>query len=296
VFGDGGSFDSEPTVQWLDAPPEQGGQWHDMAVTWGNPYDRSLGWSARSYTLYPDDPNMSGIWGIRLIGRPNTDNPPGADPDGLIGFNELRIYGAVDLNVNFSKNLAAGATPIITHVHAGQLANVNDGDLSTRVDTWGAGDQGEDFVGVTWNEPQDSVGAVGITFHRFFDGGLFDDNVSPMRVEVTRDGSTWEAVSGLDKYRYPDVYPELAEFATPGGVRFDPEFSFLFTFDLQDDILGIRAIGDPDGPADVDGFIGILEFEVFQSIPEPSTILLLGLGTVGLLAAGRRKRRRQSAA
>ena len=295
VFGDGGTFDATPTLQYLDAPLEKGGTWHDVAATFDTPYDRSVGGSPmRPYSITPVDQSLSGVWGVRLIGAPNTDRAPGADPTGFIALSELRVVGEVDLMVDFSQNLAHqsnGATAIMTHAQSGNPGAINDGNLLSREQTFGAGNQGEDFVGVLWQEPQDNVRAVGITFKRFVDGGLFDDAVSPFRIEVTHDGTTWTPVSGLDKFRYDDVYQVLADFTDDPPPNFYPEMGFLFTFSPVFGIQGIRAIGDPDGYVDGDGFLGVFEFEAYSIlIPEPTTLSLLGLGGIATWLRRRKKR------
>lgn len=292
AFADGGTFDSQPRVEVLDAPVADGGVWSTLAVTFDTPYDRSLGVnSLRTYNIMPASPVSGTIWGVRIIGAPNNDNAPGGDPDGFIASTELKLTGAIDLQINFSTNLALqsnGGTAIINQAQTGQPGNINDGNLLTREQTFGAGTTPLDFVGVTWATPKDQVAAVGITFKRFGDGGLFDPDNLP-DVEFTTDGSTWQSVSGLDLMRYGEIATAMIDFATPPGVTFPPEQSFLFTFDPVSGIRGIRAIGAPEGTVDGNGFLGVFEFEVFQAtVPEPASALLAMLGGAALL--GRRRR------
>lgn len=295
VFGDGGTFDSQPRVEILTAPLEDGGVWQQIGVTFNTPYDRGLGGQAfRPYTITPDDPNLTGVWGIRLAGPANADNPPGADPDGFIASSELNFRGQIDLPIDFNTNLAHqsnGGIAFMNQAQTGNPAAINDGDLFTREQTFGAGATPEDFFGVTWDEAQDQVRAVGVTFKRFGDGGLFDP-ATPPRIEYTLDGSTWISAPGLDLFRYEDVASNMVNYG------FGPEQAFLFTFDELSDIVGIRAIGAPEGSVDGNGFVGVFEFEVFGSalvqaqIPEPAT------GTLAVIAlallGGRLTRRRRA--
>lgn len=125
--------------------------------------------------------------------------------------------------------------------------------------------------------PHDNVGAIGITFKTFWDGGWFE--LDSMKVQYTTDGgATWHDVTGLDMGRYPDDLDYLINVAF-----WEEAVPYLWTFDEVDGVNGIRIYGAPGaiGP-DYEHFVGALELEVFAVIPEPATLALLALGNLRL--------------
>ena len=257
--GDGGTFAATPEVQYLDAP-DPIGVWHTIsAVTWAPVYnpDYLPGNEVRLYEIAVNEP-LSNVWGIRLIGDGNPNGAVASDPTGWVGFQELAVFGDLDIGeIDLSKNLALHQTAIATVEHAGTLANLTDGDLTTRMDTWGPWAK-EDYLGVQWPTPQYRVSAIGVAFKYFADGGIFDDCQDPLRVEYTTvSNSSWTPVAGLNKFRYPYVWQRLSYLPAA-------QVGFLFTFDEIDGLNGLRIIGDPHGVSgDKDGFLGAFEVEVF---------------------------------
>ena len=82
---------------------------------------------------------------------------------GIIGF-----QGAVD------------STPGTLYFHVGSAASINDGDLTTHVDTWSGGARGTNgvgFVGIVWPTTRwELIGSLTVTLAAFVDGGWFGPN------------------------------------------------------------------------------------------------------------------------
>lgn len=274
TFGDGGSFAAAPDVQYLDSVH---GAWQTVPaanVTWDVPYNSSYDDTVRIYNL-TITPALTNVWGIRLQGQPQpgvddvairagTERHDGTPGTGFVGVGELTIFGEVDLGgLDLANNLALGANGIMssTSSWSGSPAELTDGVITATddsVDSYGG--IGEDFVGVTWSQPQYQVGAMGVVFKWYNDGGLLrDDCERPLRIEYTTDGNTWTPVSGLDTGRYSDEYRNIAM-----PIGWYPRTAWLFTFDELNDITGLRIIGESAGrDGDVDGFIAAYEVEVF---------------------------------
>lgn len=264
TFWDGGAFAATPEVQYLADPH---GAWISVPaenVTWDFAYNTSYDGSSRQYNLTFVTP-LTNVWGIRLYGEsalsPVVD-PPVGDPGGFVGFNDLTVYGELDLGtVNLKRNLALGAIPYMSHFSSwsGPPEKLTDGDLTSAVDSHGG--RGEDALGVLWEEPQYKVAAIGVMLNQYSDGGVFADScIHPFRVEYTADGTTWTEVAGLNKGRYTDEWTNIARW------WFNPQVAWLFTFDELNGIKGLRIIGNssPRG-SDTDGFVGAFEVEVFGS-------------------------------
>lgn len=280
-YKDGGTFAGVPAVQYLDAPD---GTWHDVTtgVIWTpSTYDSSF--VANSVRPYQIDinPPITNAWGIRLIGDAMDTN--GAEDDttavpgkGFLGATEFTVYGEVDWNgVDLSRNLARLGSGLASRENAGTALNLVDGDLTTRVDTWGG--RGEDYIGVAWPVAQHGVAAMGAVFKWFGDGGFFDQCNPTFRIEYTTDGSSWTPVTGLDTGRYNQMADELMWLsgstftyknpsnATNESWALTVETGFMFTFDPVDNIVGLRMIGRPVPcpSGDPDGFVGAFEVDVF---------------------------------
>lgn len=260
--GGGGTFAATPAVQYLDGI---NGTWHTISdVTWTPAYDPALSGvlETRAYDIAINEP-LSGVWGIRLIGDGNAAGANTVDPTGWVNFQELAVFGELDIgDIDLTRNLALTGFGIVNFVHAPSDATLGancltDGNLATRVDTWGGGHAGEDFMGVQWVEPQYRVAAMGVAYISFGDGGIFDECEAPSRVEYTTDGVTWTPVSNLDKARYPTVWQDISYL---GQVQ----FGMLYKFDEISGVLGLRIIGQTFGiSGDRNGFLGAYEVEAF---------------------------------
>jgi len=260
-YADGGTFSATPDLQYLDGP-EPFGTWQPLTdVTWDVPYDTTFVANAvRPYTITVNH-SPAVVWGVRIIGNGNPAGNVASSPSGWAAFNEITVYGELDLgSIDLSKNKSIGATAIANAEQtAGQNVLLNDGNITTRSQTYG-GNTAEDYYGILWGSAQNRVAALGVCFQSFTDGGLFDDCQDPIRIECTTSTVTaWHPVTGLNKYRYPYIWQRLTYLASTG-----PQLGFLFTFDEVSDLTGLRIIGDPHGFAgDRTGFLGAYEIEVF---------------------------------
>ncbi len=178
------------------------------------------------------------------------------------------------LGVNDAVDGDAG-TP---HFNGGLLTNINDGNLTTRVDTWFGGDpQLFSFVGVEWPIIRyDPIQSLTLTLATFSDGGWFGvsafapqpgeallsfDLVEP-DVQVTTDGgSSWTTVPHTSDYSAIMDGHSIGGGANPNPTMATAVFT-LTTPATQ--INGIRIIGENGGlaGADENGFLGVLELEI----------------------------------
>lgn len=284
IYGDGGTFASTPRVEVLrNGPVAQGGVWEEVPAAWSAPYDNTFIDGHRQYTITPTTATGN-VWGVRLIGAPQQG--PAWDSGGWIGVGELQVSGELPIaaKINLNNNLALGQTAIWNWNQISRPQTLTDGDFTwdSYDTTWGAGGPGNDYIGVLLNSAQNDVAAIGITFRTFGDGGWF--NPDTMKVQYTTDGgATWNDVTGLDMGRYLADLPYLI-----GTANWPESAPYLWTFDPIDGVNGMRIYGAPGGGmTDVDGFIGAEEFEIFAQVPEPCTLVLLGLA--GLTLVRRRR-------
>ncbi len=191
------------------------------------------------------------------------------------------LYGGAGIcGLNTSATLGALGTP---RANAGTVANINDGSLTTRVDTWFGGNASDhSYVGIVWPFLRaDSVKTLTLTMGCFSDGGWFGfpgatpgasnplNNVSYLvepSVQVTSDGGvTWTAVDAVTDYL------ALLEGHNIGGTGGSGTFpnpnpkAFTVTLDTPvSGINGVRLIGTNGGLAgsDTNGFLGIMELAV----------------------------------
>lgn len=190
--------------------------------------------------------------------------------------NNIATSGNGIIGVNTTDN---GSLGTILH-HAGTPSNINDGDFTTKVNTWNANkdENGQyyDYVGVKWTSLVDDVAAITLHHATYADGGWFDypninsslielDTISiEPRVQYTTDnGITWQEVTNSTN-NYSNAINNNTIPSNSGGFI---QGAVTFEFDPVDDINGIRIFGDGAGPTasgNAAGFIGICEFEVFQ--------------------------------
>jgi hypothetical protein len=174
--------------------------------------------------------------------------------------------------------------------HVGAMANVADGDVTTKSDTWGGAVTAVpyDFVGVTWGTPQGNLSTIKLTMATFVDGGWFgtpldafppagkaltpDDLLEP-RVQFTVDGGVnWFDLPGVTS----DYVTQLTGHNIGGGGFANPTTTPTATFYLPPlgaDVDGVRLFGEGGGYAGADptGFIGVYDLEVWQ-VPEPTAV------------------------
>lgn len=163
--------------------------------------------------------------------------------------------------------------------NAGTSANINDGNIDTRVDTWGhttSPDTDYSYVGILWGEPRtDEVTSIKLYLATFYDGGWFgtprtgpgaggtlteSDVVEPV-VQVTSDGgATWSEVEADSNYLTIMTGHVIGNPAGTNPTRAEIQFILKTP---QSGIDGIRIIGSHGGTA-AEGFLGVFELEVYN--------------------------------
>ena len=192
----------------------------------------------------------------------------GSDPTAASSFpSNMSLIGTGMVGVNDAIDGDAGTA----HANAGVAANLVDGNLNTRVDTWNGGAATPvSYVGVQWAQPPAPIERVTVTHAIFFDGGWFGVNttgpgaggvlsstylVEPT-VQVSRDGGvTWTTVG------FTSDYMTALEGHPLPTVNFGAPTTATATFTMdepQADLDAIRIIGTEGGQAS-GGFIGIFE-------------------------------------
>ncbi|MCB1125814.1 MAG: hypothetical protein KDM81_04920 [Verrucomicrobiae bacterium] len=183
-------------------------------------------------------------------------------------------------------NAAIDTTPGTPHVNAGVLANLNDGNLNTRADTWYADVvDGYSYVGVLWRSPRfDEIDQLTLRLATFSDGGWFGyswvspgpgetltafDVVEPTLQVTTDGGATWVTVGHSSDY-----LTVMDGHGIGGGANPNPTAATaVFTLTTPaSQIDGIRIIGENGGAAglDANGFLGVFELMV-NAEPGPDT-------------------------
>lgn len=170
---------------------------------------------------------------------------------------------------------AIDGLPGVSVVHSGTAANINDGNLVTRVDTFGGKANGQvSYVGVIWPTIRyEQITNLVLTLATFLDGGWFGvPNSGPgsggtltanyliePTIQITfNGGTTWSNVAHASNY-----VAALANHVI-GGTNVNPT-SVAASFQLTQPasgINGIRIIGLNGGTAASNGFIGVFELEI----------------------------------
>lgn len=206
--------------------------------------------------------------------------------------------GFIDPTANPTQTIYTNGTE---NDHAGSVSAINDNTTATRIDDYPQ--TTNDYVGVTFSSPVNYVESVGLVMAMFVDGGWFGtthpgivagsplaagDLAAPI-VQITSDGTHWTNVAATSNYDSVMLGATIG-----GGANSNPVNSPLSTFTLdhpQSDVLGIRLLGNGGGYAGNGGFIGVSE--MYVNVPEPSSVVLVVLGAVGLAIAARRRRKAQ---
>ncbi len=252
-----------------------------LAVFNGQPTP-GWGFSAPTAVFVLDTP-QAGLRGIRLIGPEG-----GTASGGFLGVWEFAAIDASKTDPNIARE-GSGIMGVAEEINdlpgtrywqSGTPVNLNDGDYTTRVDTWN-GDSGNrpetlgypaSFAGILWPTPrQTAVDRLEATFLIFLrDGGWFGPNAAApgvggtlsvpdfleeSLVQVTSDGGlNWSTVPHTSTY----LSALNGQFVS-GVVQ-----SATAIFALETPVAGIdgiRLIGSEGGTAS-GGFLGLFELEV----------------------------------
>jgi hypothetical protein len=180
---------------------------------------------------------------------------------------------------------------------AGSPLNINDGDLTTHVDTWNGGQPNEgdtaSYVGIVWtNRVTTPIAGLQLTMATFLDGGWFGPNnqgpgaagaltpdyLSEPAVQVSVDhGTTWTAAKSTSDYL------TALNGATIGGAPNPNPKPLTAKFTLNPaitNINGIRLVGSEGGTAS-GGFLGVFELEVLTTFSVSQKVTLLSPTTAG---------------
>jgi hypothetical protein len=204
----------------------------------------------------------------------------GSDPNDPTSLpNNLAVQGHGLLGVK--QSVDSGPETEVERYHVGTAQNINDGNQTSRVDTWNGDDPATvsytaSFVGIRWDAPiTNAVASLKLTLATFLDGGWFGrNNVGPggggaltaahltePRVEITLDGTAWSVVPHTSDY-----ISALTGHRVGGGTVPNPSY-VTATFTLTqptNNIVGIRIVGSEGGTAS-GGFIGVSELSALSS-------------------------------
>jgi len=181
----------------------------------------------------------------------------------LLGTAIMGVHGVIDGN------------PGTPQFQAGVLANINDGNEATRVDTWNTAGGINSYAGILWAVPQ-TIKTLRMNFATFVDGGWFGDTLAgnpaaggPLTpaqlleptVQISTDGGlTWTTVSHTSDY----LTVMNGHLIGGGSVPNPSSRTAVFTLDTAAVVTGVRLIG-PEGGTASNGFLGCFELGVGQS-------------------------------
>lgn len=159
------------------------------------------------------------------------------------------------------------------HASAGVTENINDGNPTTRVDSWNPSSfDACSYAGIRWSTPYpEPIAMVELTMATFFDGGWFgpngtapwpgtpllDSHVAVPTVQITMDGTTWADYTGTV---LTDYSQQLTGHATGTNSPTALTVRFLLGTPVAG-VRGIRLIGTEGGTAN-NGFLGVFELQV----------------------------------
>ncbi|WP_150107289.1 hypothetical protein [Pedosphaera parvula] len=218
----------------------------------------------------------------------------------------LSIFGILaDTNLFTSPDIAPQGTAILgvkdtissgtetSLVHAGVIGAINDGDSSTRVDTFnGTGTSTASFVGVVWNQPlTNPIVRLELSLAIFFDGGWLGVNdagpgaggslsatlhlVEPTVQVTTNGGSTWTTAEHTSDYLQALNGQQLPAVVSGPPTHVTANFQLS---EPQEGINGVRIIGTEGGTAS-GGFLGVFELAVKTSTPQPVKLMNVAIAS-----------------
>lgn len=206
----------------------------------------------------------------------------GGDPlDPKIFPSNIGLTGTGIMGVK--ESLDSGPETEVPLFHVGVAENINDGDLTTRVDTYNGGDPGAvSFVGIVWTQPvPQPIARLELTLATFYDGGWFGpnnlgpgaggilkaENLTEPNIEVTKDGgTTWTVVPHTSDYLTALVGHGIGGGANPNPTTVAAVFYVTNAANPNGvaAINGIRIIGTDSGTAS-GGFLGVFELSALAA-------------------------------
>ncbi len=232
------------------------------------------------------DPDADGLTNLQEYLAGTDPHNPDTDGDGYSDGTEVAQGSDPNDPNSIPGNLARQGNAILgtesstgfdsLFANAGVFANINDGDLTSRADTWNnTGTDPLSFVGILWDQPQTNpILRLELTLATFLDGGWFGPNnkspgvggvltpayLTDPNIQVTTDGgTTWSNV-----VRTSDYLTVMNGHGIGGGTNPNPT-SATATFILNPpipDVNGVRIIGSEGGVASR-GFLGVFELKVY---------------------------------
>ena len=233
-----------------------------------------------SFTGLPDqdviDLDLGGVRTSYLVMEPDAQHP-GSDP--RVGIREMQIFTR-EMGIKPWENLALGAA--VTLEGSGWNAGAtNPGMITDGAMTWGP-DHLNHSTGVFNNQIQNDalvldlgdpmeLSTLGIV-QQTYGGGGARRMIEDVLLEFSNDNFATAPHATRSLTLDDGVIYQQIDFATVLAqyVRFNPQGQY---------------------PTGSDANIGIIELQLFH-IPEPSSLVLAGLGVLGLLLYGWRRRRK----
>lgn len=222
---------------------------------------------------------------------------------------QAELISAATISASASSNPSSGGTSPIYAVNGSGLSGTNHASVQSGTMWLGYDYAGNNLSGQfltidleknynldstntlkVWNYNHSTVLNRGIRMASFWylsdDGGaVLTDTTQPAGALTQLTGVTTDAAGGVtfDMANGSDTATNFntVSFNTPITARY-----------IRIQVAGEVGVGNYGGGEDVaHGYVGLSEVQVFGTVPEPNTLMLLATGLIGLLCYAWRKRR-----